>query len=65
MPHFDVIFIAYFMQTMGRWEMFREQSQELVFDVSFYVLAVWKIKSHNVSFPFSLIYIYTYIFIQI
>ena len=42
------------MLTLGRWEMFREQSEELVSDVSFYVLAVWRIKPHNVSFPFSL-----------
>ena len=32
---FDVVLIADFMQTMGRWEMFCEQSRELVSDVSF------------------------------
>ena len=52
--HFGVVFIADFMQAVGRWEMFREHSEELECDVSFYVLAVWRIKPHNVSFPFFL-----------
>ena len=34
--------------------MFREQSEELLSDVSFHVLAAWRIKPHDVSFPFSL-----------
>ena len=34
--------------------MFREQSEELLSDVSFHVLAAWRIKPRDVSFPFSL-----------
>ena len=34
--------------------MFRNQSEELVSNVSFYILAEWRIKPHNVLFLFPL-----------